>query len=584
MSEEMSPSSPVSPEPEENFAELFEQGVTLIKAGDLVMGTVLKVDPDNVLVDIGYKSEGLIPTWEFADEAGRVQIEPGQQVEVMVEEAEDEEGVVLLSKEKADRVRVWQRLSEAYDRGEVVEGTISGRVKGGLAVVVMGVKAFLPGSQVDLRPMRNLDRMLGETHKFKIIKFNQRRGNIVLSRRALLETERRTLRDETLKTLQEEMVVEGIVKNITDYGAFIDLGGIDGLLHITDMSWGRIAHPSELFQVGDQLQVRVLKFDPETERVSLGLKQTQPDPWVSVGDRYPIGLRLRGKIVSLADYGAFVELEPGIEGLIHISEMSWTKRVKHPSKMVAIGDEVDVIVLDVDQENRKISLGMKQIEPNPWSLIEERYPPGTRVKGIVRNVTNFGVFVGIEDGIDGLIHVSDISWTQKIRDPKELYKKGDEVEAAVLKVDRENEKFSLGVKQLQRNPWEDIPSRYPVGTKIRGRVTSLASFGCFVEVEEGIEGLIYASELGQNVENVRDVVKEGDEVEALVVRVDAAEQKMALSIRAIEAREEREAIRRAEEQARSQTATLGDLLPQSLRDRVAQRPSSEDEQEDETGE
>jgi small subunit ribosomal protein S1 len=356
------------------------------------------------------------------------------------------------------------------------------------------------------------------------------------------------------------MVVEGIVKNITDYGAFIDLGGIDGLLHITDMSWGRIAHPSELFQVGDSVRVRVLKFDAGSERVSLGLKQTLPDPWGAVGSRYPIGLRIRGKVVSLADYGAFVELEPGIEGLIHISEMSWTKRVKHPSKVVAIGDEVDVLVLDVDAANRKISLGLKQTEPNPWSMLEERYPQGMRVKGTVRNVTNFGVFVGIEEGIDGLIHVSDISWTQKIRDPKELFKKGDEVEAVVLKVDVENEKFSLGMKQLERNPWEDVPEKYPVGTKIRGKVTSVADFGVFVEIQEGIEGLVYASEVAKNVDDHRSVVKVGDEVEALVVRVDAGEQKVALSMRAVQDREERAAIQRVAQQSGTEKATLGDLL------------------------
>ena len=446
-------------ETEESFAELFEQSKDFLKAGDVVEGTILRVDADHVLIDVGYKSEGLIPTWEFADKDGIARIDPGQTVEVMVEQAEDEEGLVRLSKEKADRVRVWDRLSHAYEQGDVVEGTIDGRVKGGLSVYVMGVKAFLPGSQVDLRPVRNLERMIGEVQKFKIIKFNQRRGNIVLSRRALLETERQSLRDETLRTLEDGLVIEGIVKNITDYGAFIDLGGIDGLLHITDMSWGRISHPSELFQVGESVKVKVLKFDVASERVSLGLKQTLPDPWVNVSERYPIGLRLRGKVVSLADYGAFVELEPGIEGLIHISEMSWTKRVKHPSKMVAIGDEADVLVLDVNEESRKVSLGMKQVEPNPWSLLEERYPPGTRVKGVVRNVTNFGVFVGIEDGIDGLIHVSDISWTKRVHDPKEFYKKGDEVDAVVLKVDRENEKVSLGVKQLERSPGEAVPGK-----------------------------------------------------------------------------------------------------------------------------
>jgi small subunit ribosomal protein S1 len=531
-----------------------------VKEGQVVSGTVLSIDPDHVLVDVGCKSEGMIATWEFADDDGVARIQVGQKVDVLVEQSENEDGVIVLSKEKADRLRVWDHLQSAYDNSEVVEGVINGRVKGGLSVNLKGVKAFLPGSQVDLRPVRNLDRMIGEPHKFKIIKFNKRRGNIVLSRRALLETERQSLRQKTLEILKEGLVVEGIVKNITDYGAFIDLGGIDGLLHITDMSWGRISHPSEVFQVGDQVRVRVLKFDPETERVSLGLKQTQPDPWISIGDRYPIGLRIRGKVVSLADYGAFVELEPGIEGLIHISEMSWTKRVKHPSKVVAIGDEVDVLVLEVDPQNRKISLGMKQTEPNPWSLLEERYPPGTKVRGVVRNVTNFGVFVGIEDGIDGLIHVSDISWTQKIRDPKELFKKGDELEAMVLKVDTESEKFSLGLKQLQPNPWDEVPRKYPVGSKIKGKVTSIADFGVFVEVEEGIEGLVYASEVGRNVENIADVVKVGDEVEALVVRVDASEQKIALSMRAIQEREERAAIKRVAAQSGTQKATLGDLF------------------------
>jgi small subunit ribosomal protein S1 len=545
---------------DENFAELFEGRRTLIKEGEVVSGTVLSVDADNVLVDVGSKSEGIIATWEFADSSGIAHIKPGDRVDVLVEQAESEEGLIVLSKEKADKLRVWDLLSAAYDNSDVVEGVITGRVKGGLSVNLAGVKAFLPGSQVDLRPVRNLDRMIGESHKFKIIKFNKRRGNIVLSRRALLETERQSLRQKTLEILQEGLVVEGIVKNITDYGAFIDLGGIDGLLHITDMSWGRVAHPSELFQVGDAVRVRVLKFDAGSERVSLGLKQTQPDPWGAVASRYPIGLRIRGKVVSLADYGAFVELEPGIEGLIHISEMSWTKRVKHPSKVVAIGDEVDVLVLDVDAANRKISLGLKQTEPNPWSMLEERYPQGMRVKGTVRNVTNFGVFVGIEEGIDGLIHVSDISWTQKIRDPKELFKKGDEVEAMVLKVDVDNEKFSLGMKQLERNPWEDVPEKYPVGTKVHGKVTSVADFGVFVEIQEGIEGLVYASEVAKNVDDHRSVVKVGDEVDALVVRVDAGEQKIALSMRAVGDREERAAIQRVAQQSGTEKATLGDLL------------------------
>ncbi len=563
------PATPDAGNGEETFAELFESSVRLIKPGEVVKGTVLRIDPEYVLIDIGYKSEGLIATWEFADRQGLVNIDPGAEVEVMVVEPENDEGVVILSKEKADRVRVWDRLSAAEEADEVVEGVITGRVKGGLSVNVQGIKAFLPGSQVDLRPVRNLERLVGESHKFKIIKFNQRRGNIVLSRRVLLETEREALRGDTLKQLEEGAIVEGVIKNLTDYGAFIDLGGVDGLLHITDMSWGRISHPSELFQVGDQLKVKVLKFDAETERVSLGLKQTQPDPWHSVAERYPIGLRLSGKVVSLADYGAFIELEPGIEGLIHISEMSWTRRVKHPSKVVAIGDETDVLVLNVAETERKISLGMKQIEPNPWSLLEEKYPPGTRVRGVVRNVTNFGVFVGIEEEeIDGLIHVSDISWTQRIRDPKDVYKKGDELEAVVLKVDRENEKFSLGVKQLGRNPWEDMALKYPVRTKITGKVTSVADFGVFVELEPGIEGLVYASEVGRDIENLRDAVEIGQDVECLVVRVDAGEQKIALSMRAISDREEREAIARVSSQARTQTTTLGDQFSSEMLEKL----------------
>ena len=566
---------------DENFAELFESNVRLIKSGEVVKGTVLRIDPEYVLVDIGYKSEGLIPTWEFADRQGMVNLDPGAEVEVMVEDPENDEGVVVLSKEKADRVRVWVRLSNAHEADEVVEGVITGRVKGGLSVNVEGIKAFLPGSQVDLRPVRNLERLIGESHKFKIIKFNQRRGNIVLSRRVLLETEREALRGDTLKQLEEGAIIEGVIKNLTDYGAFIDLGGVDGLLHITDMSWGRIGHPSELFQVGDQLKVMVLKFDVETERVSLGLKQTQEDPWHSVADRYPIGLRLRGKVVSLADYGAFVELEPGIEGLIHISEMSWTRRVKHPSKVVSIGDETDVLVLNVEETERKISLGLKQIEPNPWALLDEKYPPGTRVSGVVRNVTNFGVFVGIdEEEIDGLIHVSDISWTQRIRDPKEIYKKGDELEAVVLKVDRENEKFSLGVKQLERNPWEDMAQKYPVRTKITGKVTSVADFGVFVELEPGIEGLVYASEVGRDVENLRDAVEIGQDVECLVVRVDPGEQKIALSMRAIADREEREAIARVSAQARTQTTTLGDQFSSEMLEKLRGGDREDEGQDD----
>jgi small subunit ribosomal protein S1 len=431
---------------------------------------------------------------------------------------------------------------------------------------------------VDLRPVRNLESVLNQRLQFKIIKFNKRRGNIVLSRRALLEKERKKMRESTLSTLRVGDIVDGVIKNITDYGAFIDLGGIDGLLHVTDMSWGRVNHPSDLFQVGDEIKVKVLKFDPEAEKVSLGLKQIQPDPWIDAAMRHPIGVRVRGKVVSLTDYGAFVEIEPGIEGLIHVSEMSWTKRVKHPSKVVAVGDEVEAVVLDVDEGARKISLGMKQIEPNPWSVIEQRYPIGTRVRGEVRNITNFGVFIGLEEGIDGLVHVSDISWTEQIKHPSEKFKKGDVVEAVVLKIDKENEKFSLGVKQLQPNPWEDIQRRYPVGSEVSGEVTSVTDFGAFVKLAEGIEGLVYSADLSsERVQTPSDVVQVGQIVTALVTRVDAEEQKISLSIRALTDKAEREALKRyAAQQSASQATTLGDLLAGKLgRKEDAGKPGGE---------
>jgi small subunit ribosomal protein S1 len=560
---------------QESFADLFE-GRHAVKEGEVVHGTVLSIDNDYVQVDVGFKSEGLVPAWEFMDEDGTLRVRVGDRVDVLVEETEDEEGRIVLSKEKADRLKIWDEISRAYEADEPVEGVVISRVKGGLSVDI-GVKAFLPGSQVDLRPVRNLESVVSQRLQFKIIKFNKRRGNIVLSRRALLEKERKKMREATLGTLRVGDIVDGVIKNITDYGAFIDLGGIDGLLHVTDMSWGRVNHPSELFQVGDEIKVKVLKFDPETERVSLGLKQIQPDPWVDAAMRHPIGVRIRGKVVSLTDYGAFVEIEPGIEGLIHVSEMSWTKRVKHPSKVVSVGDEVEAVVLDADEGARKISLGMKQIEPNPWSVIEQRYPIGTRVSGEVRNITNFGVFIGLEEGIDGLVHVSDISWTEQIKHPSEKFKKGDVVEAVVLKIDKENEKFSLGIKQLQPNPWEDIQRRYPVGSEVTGEVTNVTDFGAFVKLAEGIEGLVYNADLAsERVQNPSDVVQVGQSVTALVTRVDAEEQKISLSIRALTDRAEREALKRlAAQQSASQATTLGDLLAGKLGRKEGPKPGDE---------
>jgi small subunit ribosomal protein S1 len=552
---------------DDQFKSFFDSfmGERGIREHSVVRGRVTKIDSDHVTVDISYKAEGVVPVAELRTPEGELMVKVGDEIDVYLDTLEPEDGILLLSKEKADLMKAWEEISLAVERDEVVRGLVTQRVKGGLQVDI-GVKAFLPGSQVDLRPVKNLDKLIGETFNFKIIKFNKRRGNIVLSRRALLETERKKMRETTLGSLSEGQILDGVIKNLTDYGAFIDLGGIDGLLHITDMSWGRINHPSELFQVGDEIKVKVLKFDAEAERVSLGLKQIQPDPWIDAGMRYPIGMRIHGKVVSLTDYGAFIELEPGIEGLVHVSEMSWTKRVKHPSKVVSIGDQVEAVVLDVDERDRKISLGMKQIEENPWTVIEERYPVGTRVSGQVRNITNFGIFVGLEEGIDGLVHVSDISWTEQVKHPSERFEKGDTVEAIVLKIDKENEKFSLGIKQLLPNPWDDIQRKFKVGSEITGPVTSVTDFGVFVRLEDGIDGLVYSSELApQRVDNPADLFKVGDSVTALVVKVDPNEGKISLSIRAVNDKAERAALRElAAQQSSSQTTTLGDLLAEKL--------------------
>jgi small subunit ribosomal protein S1 len=550
-------------------ALLAEFGVgasTEIRENEITQGRVIEVRGDYVLIDIGFKSEGRVSIDEFKDPFGKVLVNEGDQVDVLVETREDDTGRCVLSKEKADRMRVWEEIEKKYDADELVRGVITNRVKGGLQVDI-GVKAFLPGSQVELRPTRNLDRYIGQEFAFKIIKFNMSRGNIVLSRRALLEKEREHLKTKTLEKLAEGAIIEGIVKNITDYGAFVDLGGIDGLLHITDMSWGRVSHPSEMFNVGDEIGVKVLKFNPETERVSLGYKQLSPDPWEGAEDRYPEGVQVLGRVVSLIDYGAFVELEEGIEGLIHISEMSWTKRIKHPSKVVDEGDVIEVVVLALDLEQKKVSLGMKQIEPNPWTLLEERYPVGTRILGKIRNITDFGIFIGIEDGIDGLVHISDISWTQKIKHPSEIFQKGDEVEAVVLNIDVENERFSLGIKQLEPDPWETIPSRYPPGKVVEVTITKLTDFGAFAELEEGIEGLIHISELSnERIEDPSHVVKVGEEHRAEVISVDAKERKIALSIKSFARRAERGDLREYTDSTGSPTAQLGDLLKGKLGD------------------
>ncbi|OGQ89080.1 MAG: 30S ribosomal protein S1 [Deltaproteobacteria bacterium RIFOXYA12_FULL_58_15] len=519
----------------QTFAEMFEESLQrqdAVREGEIVRGKVIEVGGDKVLVDIGYKSEATVSLSEFSIIDGKASVTVGQEIDLYVESREDDTGLVIVSKEKADKLRVWDDISAAAERDELIDGVVVARVKGGLSVDI-GVKAFLPGSQVDLRPIRNLDKLIGQRFKFKVIKFNKKRGNIVLSRRVLLEQEREEHKRETLKNLAEGEVMVGVVKNLTDYGAFVDLGGIDGLLHITDMSWGRINHPSEMFNISDEIKVKVLKFDADTERVSLGYKQITEDPWANAAEKYPVGVHVEGKVVSLTDYGAFIEIEPGVEGLVHVSEMSWTKRVKHPSKIVEVGHEVKAIVLDIDLPQKRISLGMKQIEPNPWTQLADKYPVGAVIKGTVRNITDFGIFVGVEEGIDGLVHVSDLSWTHRVKHPSELYTKGDEVEAVVLNIDVENERFSLGIKQLTDDPWETLPRRFPRGTKVIGKVMKITDYGVFVEIEPGIDGLCHISELAdERVEKVSDITKQGDDVEVMVLDVDPGERRISLSIKA----------------------------------------------------
>jgi small subunit ribosomal protein S1 len=505
-------------------------GITEFEEGEVVRGRVVHVGTSEVLVDVGYKSEGAIPIEEF-HRAGGTLPKVGDELDVYLEAKEDAEGLIVLSKEKADKIKVWDAISHAYDKGSPVDGRVVEVVKGGLAVDV-GVKAFLPGSQVDLRPVKNLASMVGQTIRAKVIKLNRRRGNVVLSRRAVLEEEREEKKKHTLEVLHEGMALTGTVKNITDYGAFIDLGGIDGLLHVTDMSWGRVGHPSEIFQVGDQVEVVVLHFDRETGRVSLGYKQKSSDPWENVEKRYAVGTKARGRVVSLTNYGAFIELEPGVEGLVHVSEMSWTRRVRHPSKLVNVGDDVDVVVLDVNRAAKRISLGMKQVEPDPWQTIEERYKPGMRVTGRVRNLTDFGAFIELEPGVDGLLHISDMSWTRSVGHASELLKKGQEIETQILNVDRENKRISLGFKQIQPDPWSTVAQRYPMGSRVTGKVVRLTDFGAFVELEPGVDGLLHISQMANRpISRPDEIVNAGDELTLLVIRVDPNERRIGLSLK-----------------------------------------------------
>ncbi len=515
----------------DSLAALYEETFRNLEEGTITEGRVVAQTKDKVVVDIGYKSEGMIPRDHFSSEELE-NLKIGDRLQVYIEECEDADGNLVLSKEKADKMKIWEELEKLYKDEKSIEGKIVSRIKGGMMVDI-GVKAFLPGSQIDLHPVRDLDGLVGKVFPLKIIKINHRRGNVVVSRRVLLEETRDKKRQTTLATLKEGQLIQGTVKNITDYGSFIDLGGIDGLLHITDMSWGRVGHPSELFTVGDKVEVTVLKYDRETGRISLGLKQKTADPWTNVAGKYPIGTRVRGRVVSLTDYGAFVELEPGVEGLVHVSEMSWTHEVRHPSRVVSVGDQVEAAVLNVDPARRKISLGMKQTAPNPWDMIESKYPAGTRIEGKIKSLTDFGAFVGLEEGIDGLIHISDMSWTKHIKHPSELFKKGQKVEAVVLRIDKEKERLSLGYKQLARDPWDEaIPSRYHVGDSVVGKVAKVADFGIFIELDGGVEGLIHTSESGlEPSAKLEEKFKLQDDVTAKIIKVDREERKIALSLR-----------------------------------------------------
>ncbi|MBT3514297.1 MAG: 30S ribosomal protein S1 [Nitrospina sp.] len=524
----------------DEMEEYFSGSLHQFKEGQVIQGTIIELANGLATVDVGFKSEGTINVHEFPKNGQDLSV--GDEVEVFLERIEDNDGNVVLSKEKANKIKLWDSLVTKHEAEEIIEGTIIAKAKGGLTVDI-GLKAFLPGSQIDLRPIRNLEKLIGQVFEMRIIKMNKKRGNIVLSRRALLEEQRLNSRSETLQKLEEGSLITGTVKNITEYGIFVDLGGIDGLLHITDMSWGRVNHPSEMFSMGDKLDVMVLRFDKEKERVSLGLKQITPDPWVDVDEKYPIKKKIKGKVVSITDYGIFVELEKGIEGLVHISEMSWSRHIKHPSKIVSLRDEVEAIILTIDKEKKRISLGMKQIEPNPWEEIEEKYPIGAEVVGTIRNLTDFGAFIELEDGVDGLIHISDLSW-KKIKHPSEILKKKDEVQTIVLNIDKESCRISLGVKQLQPDPWDDIAKNYSIGMEIEGTIIKTTGFGAFAEFGDGLEGLIHVTQLGlKNVSEPDKTIEVGQKIKAKIVKVDTNNKKIALSIKAYEENLDLEAIK-----------------------------------------
>ncbi len=546
-----------------SFAELFEQeeNNTVINVGEVAIGAVVDLNNDAVLIDVGDKAESYISISEFRHEDPDREIKIGDEFEVFIEKRK-EEGGLLLSREKAIAIKVWEQIAKIQEDDGTIEGRIDNRVKGGMSVDI-GVPAFLPYSQIDLRPVKDLDGLIGQNFEFKILKFNRKRNNVVISRRAILEEQRAAMREQMRTTLEEGQTIRGAITNITDYGLFIDLGGMDGLCHITDLSWGRVSHPSKLYTVGEEIEVKILKYDKNSDRVSLGVKQLKSDPWERVPEQYPSGAQVKGTVVSITDYGVFVELEEGVEGLVHISEMSWSKKPRHPSKVVAVGDEIDVQVLNVEADTKRISLGMKQLQPNPWDVVEESYPVGAVIEGKIKNITDFGIFIGIEEGIDGLIHVSDLSWTERIKHPSEKYAKGETIQAVVLKIDKENERFSLGVKQLEPDPWQAAANNYPIGSLVDGTITNVTDFGVFVQLEEGIEGLVHVSEISRDkVKTPVGMFTVADTLQAMVINVSADDRKIGLSIKAMEEQEEGGG-EIPDEYSKKQTAapsTFGDLL------------------------
>lgn len=551
-------------EQEMSFAELFNaEELVVVSVGDVVEGTVVDLNENCAIVDCGDKSESEIMLNEFKHDGEQVEVKIGDVFDVYVERREGEGGL-RLSREKAIGIKVWEDIATIQEEDGTILGRIDNRVKGGLSVDI-GVPAFLPYSQIDLRPVKDLDALIGESFDFKILKYNKKRNNVVISRRAILEEARKKLREEMRSTLTEGSVVRGSITNITDYGIFVDLGGLDGLCHITDLSWGRVSHPSKLFKVGEDVDVKILKFDKDTDKVSLGVKQLKQDPWSTVNERYPVGSKTVGKVVSITDYGVFAELEEGVEGLIHVSEMSWSKKTRHPSKIVAVGDEVEVAILNIDADAKRISLGMKQLQPNPWDLVAENYPVGAIIEGKIKNITDFGIFIGIEEGIDGLIHVSDLSWTERIKHPSEKYTKGDTIQAVVLKIDRENERFSLGIKQLEPDPWQSTIEQYPVGSTVEGKITNVTDFGIFVEVQEGIEGLVHVSEISrEKIDTPVGMYNVGDTLETKVINVSAKDRKIGLSIKALTDSPAEGSLRDYKKEQKSGPSTLGDLFQSKL--------------------